>query len=119
MLIGRQLVYRTSRMLRHSAMECVSRGNGNPLIRGVKRLLPPVAGWVLVDMSNLRIEVYQGLLRSCGHLGPVQGDFNVTGHVHGGYPLRSLTYRVNGGNPRPLAFKRSKRIVEYGDFNAD
>jgi hypothetical protein len=49
----------------------------------------------------------------------VQRDFNVTGHVHSGYPLQNLTYSVNGGILRPLTFKWSKRIVEYGDFNAD
>jgi hypothetical protein len=101
------------------AQQCLLRGNDNPVIRGLKRLLVPLAQTGFLANRQPRIEVYQGLERQCGHLGLVQPDFNITGRVDSRFPLRKLSYALNGGDERFLAFRRSRRIVGYGEFNAD
>jgi hypothetical protein len=67
----------------------------------------------------LHVEIWHGLHRRAGHLGDVQEDFNLLGHVHAVNPIASLTCSVNGGAPSPLRFTVFRRIVKYGDFNAD
>jgi hypothetical protein len=49
----------------------------------------------------------------------VQNDFNLLGHVHAISRISSVTCAVNQGAPRPLRFTVFRRIVHYGDFNAD
>ncbi len=107
------------RTLRKLAAECVLPGNNYPVMRALKRLPPAITRRVFEDPGPPRIEVYQGLRHRCGHLGDVQEEFNLTGHVRAAFPLQELTCRVNGGAARPLRFERFRRIVEYGDFNAD
>ncbi len=110
---------RVVQTLRKLAAECVLPGNDNPVMRALKRLPPAITRRVFEDPAPPRIEVYQGLRHRCGHLGDVQEEFNLTGHVRAAFPLQELTCRVNGGAARPLRFERFRRIVEYGDFNAD
>jgi hypothetical protein len=54
-----------------------------------------------------------------GHLGDVQHDFNLLGHVYSKYPISSFTYSLNGGEEVPLNTFVFRRIVNQGDFNAD
>jgi len=67
----------------------------------------------------LYIEVWNGKNNRVGHLGDVQDDFNVPGHVYSKYPLSSFTYSLNGGEDVPLNTFVYRRIVNQGDFNAD
>jgi hypothetical protein len=65
------------------------------------------------------IELWHGDLRRVGHLGDLQDDFNITGHVEPWRELDLLQYRINGGHPIPLAFRKFRRLARDGDFNAD
>jgi hypothetical protein len=68
---------------------------------------------------GLRIEIWNGLHHRIGHLGTAQDDFNLLGHVYATSPIARVTCSVNGDNPKPLQFNVFRRIVQYGDFNAD
>jgi hypothetical protein len=114
-----RIAYHIRTITRRWARECLLRGNANPLIRGFKRLVIPAVRTGFLANHQPRIEVYQGLERRCGHLGMVQPDFNITGRVDSRLPLRKVSYSLNGGDQQLLAFKRSRRIVAYGEFNAD
>jgi hypothetical protein len=52
-----------------------------------------------------------------------QAVFNVVGRLRSPATVESLSYRLNGGDERPVAFRRvgsrSKRLVRPGDFNID
>lgn len=65
------------------------------------------------------IRLWHGDVRRVGHLGGLQDDFNVSGHVEPWRELEQLHYRINGGHPVPLAFRAFRRLARDGDFNAD
>jgi len=69
--------------------------------------------------TAFRIEVWNGSRQRCGHLGCLQQDFNLTGHVYSNRPLREVTCTLKNGEPMQLRFKPFRRIAELGDFNAD
>jgi hypothetical protein len=69
--------------------------------------------------KTLHVEVWYGRRQRVGHLGSAQDDFNVLGHVYAANPIASVTCSVNGGVPKLLEFRILRRIVRYGDFNAD
>jgi len=91
------------------------------LIAKVREHLPAVfrASAVVSPHAAPRIEVWHGLRHRCGHLGTVQDDFNLTGHIYAQSPISEFSCSVNGGPPRRLRLARFRRIVEDGDFNAD
>jgi hypothetical protein len=66
-----------------------------------------------------RIDVWYGSEQRVGHLGTVQPDYNLVGHVEGSASIVSLTYRLNDGAWLPLSTGVYRRIVAEGDFNAD
>ena len=69
--------------------------------------------------KGLRVDIWHGRHRRIGQLGDVQDDFNVLGHIYSANPISSVTCSVNRSAPKPLWFTASRRIVRYGDFNAD
>jgi hypothetical protein len=93
----------------------------NALVARIRRLIPGVFGAGSLARTAPQIEIWHGLRHHCGHLGAVQDDFNVTGHVYSQCPIADieLTCSVNGETPRRLRLTRFRRIVDDGDFNAD
>lgn len=65
------------------------------------------------------IRLWHGDLRRVGHLGDLQDDLNIGGHIEAWRELDRLQYRVNGGHPIPLSFRAFRRLARDGDFNAD
>jgi hypothetical protein len=92
---------------------------GGALARLLDRLRPGRGRNALEAANAFRIDVWGGLRQYCGHLGCIQRDFNLTGHVYSPRPLQQLTCSLNDGEPRQIRFTPFRRIVEPGDFNAD
>lgn len=65
------------------------------------------------------IRVWHGNLRRVGHLGHLQDDLNIAGHVEKWHDLDRLQYRINGSHAIPLSFREFRRLSRDGDFNAD
>jgi hypothetical protein len=64
------------------------------------------------------------LHQQVGHLGQVQDDFNLLGHVKDPDGISSLSYRLNGAPAETLRvgsdrFGDGRRLAARGDFNAD
>lgn len=80
-----------------------------------------------VDESQPILDVWYGLQQKVGHLGNVQSDFNLLGHVRNegnGVSGLTLTYRLNNAAPETLSigteyFGDGRRLGARGDFNAD
>lgn len=65
------------------------------------------------------IRIWNGLNVKTGHLGYVQHDLNILGHVFSGNGPVLLTYSLNEEQPVRLNTRLGRRIAEKGDFNAD
>lgn len=65
------------------------------------------------------IVVWQGDQQRTGHLGDVQDDFNVHGHVEPWREIDTLEWSLNYPINTPLSYRTFRRIVDNGDFNID
>jgi hypothetical protein len=65
------------------------------------------------------IEVWQGDRQRTGHLGDVQDDFNVHGHVEPWREIDTLEWSLNYPINTPLSYRIFRRLVNDGDFNID
>jgi regulation of enolase protein 1 (concanavalin A-like superfamily) len=66
------------------------------------------------------IDVWYGPVQSSGFPGSTQRWVNVLGNVSGPQAIQSLTYRLNGGQPKPLSMgPNNRRLQRSGDFNVD
>ncbi len=67
-----------------------------------------------------KIEFWYGDEQKFGRLGHPQRWVNVLGHVSPGRKIRSLSYSLNGGEPKWLSFQEDfKRLALTGDFNVE
>lgn len=65
-------------------------------------------------------EVWYGDTYKFGHLGNPQEWVNIMGNVSDPAGMKSLTYKLNGGEERPLSIGTSnKRLIALGDFNIE
>jgi hypothetical protein len=66
------------------------------------------------------IDIWYGKRQRFGYQGHPQRFANILGRARGNTPMRSLTYRLNGGATQPLSVGPDlRRLAGKGDFNID
>jgi len=83
-------------------------------------LLLPFLFLACENKQNIVIDVWYGDYQEFGKLGLPQKWINILGNVNSENGIKSLTYRLNNGDPRPLTLGSDlHRLAQEGDFNVD